>query len=67
MRKLGVQAQNRIQDLLTRKKKGDDQIVIKLLLIGVAVVLGLLFQEQISTFITLAMTEFTTKFSSILA
>ena len=56
-----------VQYLILNRKRGDEQIVIKLILIGVAVVLGFLFKTEVTTIVTNAMDSFSTKINTLIA
>lgn len=56
-----------VQYLILNRKRGDEQIVMKLILIGIAVVLGAIFKTEVSTIVMSAMTSFSTKISTLIA
>lgn len=56
-----------VQYLILNRKRGDEQIVMKLILIGVAIVLGVLFKDEVIIIVGSAMDSFSTRISALIA
>ena len=56
----------KIQNFFTKKEAGNEQLIVALVMIAIAVALVLIFKDKISTLMTSFMTNVTSKINSAL-